>query len=333
MVDHKDILKPLVFLDIFDYPPTNMEVWRFLSVKAELGDIVGKTSLMCHPREGGDSGFFASTLDSRLRENDRKNEILGMINKNEFCFLNSKSYLVEKRREFFKLSEKKFKIAQKAARILRFVPGLKMAAVCNNFYYNPESDIDFFIIAEKGRIWTVRFWSIILLEIFRLRARGEKTTDKICLSFFVDENNLNLESLALKTEDPYFNYWLAFLQPVYYTGEIYEKFWQENYWIKKIFPNIFPTITNKTKIIKDNYFFILCKKIYSFFDSILGDFFEKFTRAGQMIKVSRCYGDFLKDDKNKNVVISEGILKFHKNDRREYFREQLKTRMIQYKNA
>jgi len=195
MVRQEDIIKTLIFLDIFDYPPTAMELWRFLGVRAELGEVIDS----CHPREGGDPESEVTKLGSRgacPREG-------GGGNDSAFYFLPGREALVEKRREFVYLSEKKFKIAKRAAGILKFIPSIKMIALCNNFYYSEESDIDFLIITRPARLWLTRFFATIILDILHLRARGKKTADRICLSFYISENNLNLEDVALSAEiDP-----------------------------------------------------------------------------------------------------------------------------------
>ncbi len=358
MAKQEDILKSLIFLDIFDYPSTAMEVWRFLGVRAELSDFVIPNE--AERREESvvtDYNCLTDNLISKDKVVAHIIEIdlllaLGMTNKNGFYFLNGRDDLLEKRRKFFYLAERKFKIAQKAARILRFIPGVKLSAVCNNFYYHPESDIDFFIIIQKNRMWLARALATIVLHLFRLRRHGKKIADRICLSFYITDDNLNLENLTLKKfnnknnfgdsrvgadslptgqagsqarndkeiDDPYFCYWLAFLEPIYDAGGVYEKFWQANSWIKKIFPNIFPNITNQTKMVKDNFFSGIFKRInFWWFNSFIGGLLEFLAKKIQLKKMSLRQSNF-------GVIISDKILKFHENDKREYFREQLRIK-------
>jgi hypothetical protein len=319
MVTQKDVIKPLIFLDIFDYPPTAMEVWRFLGVPAELGEVVDFLSQECHPREGGDPEPAVIKLDSRLRGND-----------NGFYFLPGREGIAEKRQNFFQLSEKKFKIAKRAAWLLHFIPSIKMIAVCNNFYYRPQSDIDFFIITAPKRLWLTRFFATIILDIFRLRARGKKTADKVCLSFYLSEDNLNLESVVLKPDDPYFSYWLAFLEPIY-GQECYNKFWQANGWIKNIFPNILP----KEPVARRQVGKILsqsagrdCDVTNGFF-YWLGNFLEKIAKKIQWWKISPRIKEMSALDDTR-VVINDAMLKFHENDRREEFRKKFEDKISEF---
>ncbi len=320
MIGQEYFIKTLAFLDIFDYPPTAMEIWRFLGVKAELGTIMERLLPVCHTGESRYPGLGASAkqVDPGLRRDDTGGGVLKMMNKNGFYFLPGRKELVEKRREFFRLSERKFKVARKAAKILRFIPGLKMAAVCNNFYYHEESDIDFFITTDKNRLWTVRFWATTLLDIFRLRARGKRRADRICLSFYAT-CDCNLEKVLLPGGDPYFYYWSVFFDPVYDDGGV-DAFWQANGWIKRHFPNFYPNIGNRSKMVDDNFLSSAVKKSFGVFvNSRLGDYLEKFFKSLQFKKVSRRFS-------GPGVVISEEMIKMHENDRREYFRSEFEKR-------
>jgi hypothetical protein len=323
MLRHEDVIKTLILLDIFDYPPTAMELWRFLGVPAELGEIAPLLSkeglpVLSVAEGGGGSGFY---------------------------FLSGREELIEKRRKFIYLSEKKFKIAKRAAGILKFIPSIKMIALCNNFYYSEESDVDFLIITEPARLWLTRFFATIILDILHLRARGKKTADRICLSFYISENNLNLEDVALKSEkkcqsaetlakycepttnDPCLACWLAFMEPLY-GYDIYEKFWQANNlpdsWFKKIFPNAELRCPPQSRRVRDNIFSIIFKKISGIiFLGGLGNFLEKTVEKIQRLKLSARVKELASQD-NTNVVLDERMLKFHEDDDRENFRNKLK---------
>jgi hypothetical protein len=409
MIKQEDIIKPLIFLDIFDYPPTAMELWRFLGVQVELGEVINSFSLNnlvipngAERREesvvGEDNypavnpitkdeviGRRIETDPSRHARDDKADESGIVTEKNGLYFLPGRESLIEKRREFFQLSEKKIKIAKRAAWLLHFIPSIKMIAVCNNFYYRPQSDIDFFIITAPHRLWLTRFFATIILEIFCLRARGKKTADKVCLSFYLSEDNLNLESVLLKKsdsngqlrnslikadpsliarddkmegndkeinspllggvaegwgvliDDPYFSYWLAFLEPIY-GQDCYERFWQANAWIKNIFPNILPKEPvsrrqvgkispqsaardrNEAKYTLPA--FARAQAPLPRRGLFVGDWLEKIVRKIQWWKISPRVKEMVALGDTR-VVINDAMLKFHENDRREFFREEL----------
>ncbi len=289
MIGQEYFIKTLAFLDIFDYPPTALEIWRFLGVKAEFKDVV---------------------------DDSKKESAIWLINKNGFYFLPGREAVVDKRAEFSRLAESKRKVAQRAAKILRFVPGVRMVAVCNNFYYTDESDVDLFIVTEQGKMWTVRFWSTILLDFFHLRAKGKKTADRVCLSFYASDDSLNLESIALPDGDPYLYYWLAFLDPVFDDGVSYI-FWSNNEWIKKYMPNFWPTKTNKEKLVQDSKLSVFFRRLGVL---VFGGWLEVLAKKVQFPKVSKRFS-------GPGVVINDSMLKFHENDRRVEFRERLKEKI------
>jgi len=315
-------------LDIFDYPPTAIEIWRFLGVRAELGEVINILPTLCHSRESGNPALTHIILGPAgvyPRENGDGDDA-----KNSFYFLPGRNELVKKRREFFQLSEKKFRIAKRAAWLLHFIPGIKMVALCNNFYYHPESDVDFFIITGAKRLWLTRFFATLLLDFFNLRARGKKTTDKICLSFYLSEANLDLENIALKPDDPYFYYWLAFLEPIY-GQECYSKFWQANSWLKNIFPNSLSKEPVARRRIENNFLSLAVKMVKSiWFYGALGDVLEKIVKKIQWQKISSHVKEMAAAGDTR-VMLDETMLKFHENDRREEFRRNYELRIKNYK--
>ena len=320
MISQEDIIKPLLFLDIFDYPPTAMEIWRFLGAKAELGDVVAALNDFVILTEAplARSGGIALSDPSPCR--------LGMTTKNGCHFLPGREDLIEKRREFDHLSEKKFKIAKRAAWLLHLIPSIKMIAICNNFYYRPQSDIDFFIITKKNRLWLTRFFAISILEIFGLRARGKKTADKVCLSFYLNETDLNLASVTLKPDDPYFAYWLAFLDPIY-GQDVYDNFWAANDWLLNYFPNIKAKIPVPRRRITDSSLVLVTKKLKNFWlDGFLGDWLEAVLKKIQWFKISPRLKEMAASGDTR-VVINDRMLKFHENDRRQQFSDQLKVKI------
>src|SRR3989338_10492249 len=99
---------------------------------------------------------------------------------------------------------------------LRIVPFLKLVAVCNNLAFGKvkeKSDIDLFIIAKSGRLFTVRILVTGILHCLGVRRHGKKIAGRFCLSFFVDDKNLNLEPIAID-KDVYLAYWIKNIRPV-----------------------------------------------------------------------------------------------------------------------
>jgi len=122
----QSILFTITYFDTFDYPPTFFEVWRYL--------YRFKTSLEA----------VMLTLDEMIKH--------GQIEmRNGFYFLPERSNLVEKRQKKHEISEKFWDRAVLAAKLLSYLPYIKMVSVVNSLTYfncDKDSDIDLFIVAD-----------------------------------------------------------------------------------------------------------------------------------------------------------------------------------------
>jgi len=292
----KSILATIAYFDVFNYPLTVTEIWKWLYL--ERAEIRPSTV-----------GEVLKILENSQLIKSRVSSCRG------FYFLKNREELPNIREARYILSLKKLKRARRVAGFLKFVPGIKMIALCNSLAWTnarEESDIDFFIVTDKNKIWTARFWAAGFLQIFGLRPSKKNNKDKICLSFFADDDSLNLESLATGSPDIYLIYWVAQLQPLFDRGGIYQKFWQANAWIKKFLPNIFPK-DGADKVSKGR-----LNKIG------LG---EKFFRWLQLKMLPKNLKEMANRD--SRVVITDKILKFHANDRREEYKKMWEEKIAE----
>lgn len=194
-------------------------------------------------------------------------------------------------------------------RLLQRVPFVRMAAVCNNVamgMHTEDSDIDLFFVIKKGRLFTSRFLITALLHILGVRRHGEKIKQRFCLSFFIDDENLNLERIAIE-DDYYLMHWCQTMIP-FIDRSVLNRFENENKWV----PNL--------RVRRD---YLLSEK-KPLFEWLFGDFIEgrlkrwQFKRAlGKMNNLPRSHG----------VIVNDHILKFHDRDRREDLREKMKSKI------
>lgn len=205
------------------------------------------------------------------------------------------------------------------ARFLQAAPFVEMLAVCNNLAFgtvNKESDIDLFIIAKKGRIFTARIFVTFLLQILGVRRYGNKIFGRFCLSFFVDEGAMDLSKIAIKN-DIYLAYWIKSMLPVI-DDEIDEKFIYENGWIKNYFDDGKLEL-DKSKIIKKIFIFSVFKGFFEFLLSGgFGNFIEKKLKKWQMHRAKK-KASMLGDE--ASILISDHMLKFHNVDKRKFYRD------------
>jgi len=297
----KSILATISFFDIFDYPLTLVEIWQWLYVYPE-------------PRTKNDEQIKISDIQDVLDKNDSLKGKVEM--KNGFYFLQGRADLVEKRMERYNIAERKYQKSLKIIKILRLIPYVRMIAVCNTLAYSnarDESDIDLFIICEKGHLWKTRFLVSGFLKFFNLRPTESETRDKICASFFLSEDSLDIINLAID-DDIYLKYWITQIYPVYDDGA-YAKFLAANNWIKKDFKNIYsvkPTIRRQLGE----------SPLLSAFRSIFSILSENYCRNYQW----KILPDNLRQMVNKDtrVMMNDHLLKFHDNDKRELFNQQFR---------
>ncbi len=137
-----------------------------------------------------------------------------------------------------RISVKKVVIAKRAAKILSFIPTIKMVAVTGALAMenaNEEADIDLMIITSKDTLWTTRLFTLLLLDILGIPRRkyGDRNQkNKLCLNIWLDENNL-----AWRKRNMFTAHEIAQIKPLVNKEETYEKFISKNKWITDYWPN------------------------------------------------------------------------------------------------
>lgn len=200
--------------------------------------------------------------------------------------------------------------------VLKFVPFVKMAAVCNNLAFgkiDEKSDVDLFVIAKSGHLFTVRIFITFILHILGVRRHGDKVAGRFCLSFFVDDECLDLSKISID-KDIYLAFWIKSMIPII-EDSILDKFLKENMWAKYFFENEKDFVINTSQTFFESRF--LKKFLEWIFGGEIGNWFEKMMRNWQMRRASE-KAKFA--DNDASLVIGEHILKFHNIDRRREYR-------------
>lgn len=129
------------------------------------------------------------------------------------------------------IKTKLWKKAQIWANIIGHCPGVKAIFLSGSLAQNKatkNSDIDFFIITQKNKIWTARFWVFIILKLTHQIANEKNHAQKICPNHFITEDNLEI-----KEKDTYAANLFAHNIPLYDPENIFEEFKTQNKdWIK-----------------------------------------------------------------------------------------------------
>jgi hypothetical protein len=299
----KTIIATLSYFDIFDYPLTLMEIWKWQYAEDQR------------------HVFTISELQTALEASD----FLGqkIASKDGFYFFKNRENILAIRQARYALAEQKYHRAKRIIRFLRNMPFVKMIGVCNTLAYNnsrAEADIDIVVITQPGRVWPARFWVAGLLQAMGQRpARGD-TQDKMCSTFFIDENHLSLQKLC-KPGDIYLPFWISQVVPVYDEG-IHQKFIEANQWVRERLPMFIPVVPSSRRHLTS------AGKLKQFFTSIALTFPSLLYETIQMTLMP----EKLKSAANigTNVIINDHMLKFHDNDRRESFLKQWQQRLSEF---
>ncbi len=217
----KDILRILLYSDVFRYPLTEKEI-RMNSALSE------------------------------ITQEEVKNELLALVKNNliktdgEFYFLPAnKDLIVRNRKEGNKRAERFIKIAFRISRFIScfpFVRGVFLSGSVSKGYADKYSDIDYFIVTAPGRLWIVRTALILFKKIFLLNSRKY-----FCLNYFIDADHLEIPDKNFFTAKE-----LSHLIPVYNEGT-HKRILEENKWIRAYLPNF--EYPKPHKIIETNVFF------------------------------------------------------------------------------
>ncbi|MFH1832615.1 MAG: hypothetical protein ABH816_00410 [Candidatus Levyibacteriota bacterium] len=219
----KAILKTISYSDVFDYPLTKDEIWRFL-----IND--SSENLVFHPK--------GVRLSVRL-EMELSNLTHFIVKKDGFYCLRNRGDIVSKRLKKEKESNEKFRLAKKIISRLSYIPTVQVIGISGALSMKnsqKDDDIDLFIIAKKHTLWLTRLLLIIFLKILgKHRGRNDKDIkDKFCLNFLIDEDAILLPK---EMQNLYGAHELAQLMPVFNRGNTYQKFVAVNSWVRKFLPN------------------------------------------------------------------------------------------------
>ncbi len=127
-----------------------------------------------------------------------------------------------------------FERGQKYIQKLEKIPGVEMIAIVNSlsmYATHPDSDIDLFIVTKPWMIWSVRFFSTLILWKHGVWRKGEDIRGNLCLSFFITTEAMDLEKIAIEN-DIYLYYWIYYMKPIFVQHNTYGKFIEANSWVE-----------------------------------------------------------------------------------------------------
>lgn len=295
------MLRTLVFFDLFDHPLTRYELYAWMQRSASW-------------RTGCSWDAFCAEL-SELERAERVRVVDGVV------VLAGREQLVETRRGRQAVIARNMRRAIRAARLLRWVPFVEMVAVCNRLsvgHPHEESDIDVFIIIRDGRLWFGRLLVTAVLQLFGLRRHGNHVAGRVCLSFYLTPQAAALDAIALHDyDDVYLRYWTAHLIPLFARRGVMEDFWRANTWAHKALHQASQPIPFLSRRVP-----VFVWVVEWLLNGWIGNLCEYASRAIQLERMGP-----LAVGRDTAVVISDTMLKFHENDRRQWYAEQWTARL------
>ena len=189
------VLATLAYHDLFDYPLTQKEIWKFLLLRPKkhlrggrmdsseveeiLKQLVNKKIIGCQQ-----SFYFLLSRSSTPEESKATSGVKSSSahHPRGVRMYSSGVNIVNLRKKREKYSQQKFKIAKKTANILQIIPFIKAISITGALAMNnsqEDDDIDFLIITSKNRLWLTRLFIIIFLEILGKRRRPKQKILKI----------------------------------------------------------------------------------------------------------------------------------------------------------
>ena len=300
------ILATIVYYDVFEYPLTLMEVYSYLINPARLHrllDGVGEIKLYDIAKE------LEKLAGSKI-----------ISQKNGFYFLpgpRSAGGFGEARRDglYDLRSERSKRSAQQWKKFLRLSKWLAITPYMEGFFgsgsfalenMNEKSDLDVLIIAKAGRLYTCRFFLVLISSILGVRRKpfDRVAPGKLCLNHYITGDDLRIRHESMYTAQLYVN-----LKPVFISPELLERFFGANIWLNNYVYNFKPSGQFVRRTISSNF---LSRLIVSGLEFILnspvGGLFESTLKKYQQERIRK---NPLTGQPGGRVVFTDQELEFH----------------------
>lgn len=210
------IIKTLLYFDVFDYPLTAQEVWeRCHYVKLAKADVENE---------------LAQLVESGLIQQ-----------RDNFYFIAGKEKNVSNRKELNERAIPYYAKSKKFSALISYFPFVEGVFVTGSLAkgcMDKKGDIDYLIIAKPGRLWLCRGMLVAFKKFFLFNSRKY-----FCVNYYVDT-----ESLVIPDHNIFAATEIIHAQPAY-NGEVCRKFFTENSWIFKFYPNKVEPAVDEVKAI------------------------------------------------------------------------------------
>jgi hypothetical protein len=244
------IFHTLAYADIFDYPLTVVEVYRYLtSTKASFEEV----SL----------ALSDETLFSQV---------------GEYFTLRGREQIVKIRKRRAEVAARMWPKAARYGRIIAQLPYVRMVAVTGSLAMDNTDegrDVDFMIVTAPNRLWTCRAWTLLLARVAKLEGVG------LCPNYLVTTNALEFEEKSL-----YVAHEIAQMIPIS-GSNIYKEIRRRNEWVEGYLPHAAdaPAAPEALKLVKRQP--RIQKSLELVFSLPFGDGLEQWERGRKIARLKR----------------------------------------------
>jgi len=198
------ILRTIIYFDVFHFPLLESEI------------------------------IFYSTIQPNDKAEIDKLVLKGILNKvDEFYGIGDLKQNVKKRALGQSEAEKYWKSARRTSNILSLIPFIRCICISGSLskgYMDKDSDVDYFIIVKKNRLWIVRaIFSFFILGFSMLNIKKY-----FCPNYIIVDSDLEIRDKNIFTATE-----IASLVPMY-NQKMYEDFLAQNIWTNRFMPNSKP---------------------------------------------------------------------------------------------
>lgn len=202
------------------------------------------------------------------------------------------------------LIEKHWHRAHLIAWYLQAVPFIRFIAVTGSLAYDivkAHSDIDIFIVAKEGRIWTARACTLWFLKIIRQLRTAKRRSGMICPNRFASDGQL-----IIHPQNRYHAQDYTQMVPLFDYGEVYDQFMAKNQWMTKFG---FFKPRRSTALVNSRTLAFIRRSVEWFLGGLAGDILEERLKIGQLRRIKLEYPDL--NEANSSIAADDQEIRIH----------------------
>jgi hypothetical protein len=291
-VSQKAIIRTLLYFDIFGHPLDKMELYGLISIKPGWEVFEREIEVLLEKQLiGFESGYFYVA--------NRASPVSGRIKRNE-------------------LSQRYFRIATFISSLIYhhpYVRGVMISGSLSKSAITRKDDIDFFIIAQPGRVWFCRISLMLFKKIFLFNSKKY-----FCINYIIDSRSLEIPEKNIFTATE-----IAYLIPLRNHG-LYKSFLDANSWIRSYFPNFIV----RNNICRDKPEPFLKKMVEGMFNGKFGDKMDSYFMGIYKSRAKRKYPNIDPQNVDMNIRNEKNVAKFHPNGLQKIVLEKFGAKISEF---